>query len=165
MGRPPRSARTRGLGCYPRTEPGSVFYSLTLPWAHPGFLQYARTKLASLLFTFELARRLEGTGVTVNALDPGLVVSGFSESNGVYGWFMRRYVGFRGIGVEQGAATSIHLAASTDMEQLSGRYFVKSQPARCSDAAQDTAAAARLWRLSEDLTRTASSSSEPSLRA
>lgn len=149
----PQAARTRGLGCYPRSELASVFYSLVLPWAHPAFLQYARTKLASLLFTFELARRLEGTGVTVNALDPGLVVSSFSGGNGVYGWFMRRYVGFRGIGVEQGAATSIHLAASTDVEQISGRYFVKGQPGRCSDVAQDPAAAARLWRLSAELTR------------
>ena len=149
----PQAARRRGLGCYPRSERASAFYSLALPWAHPAFLQYARTKLASLLFTFELARRLDGTGLTVNALDPGLVVSNFSEGNGVYGWFMRRYVGFRGIGLEDGAVTSIHLATSRDVEQISGRYFVNCQPSRCSDAAQDAVAGARLWRLSEDLTR------------
>lgn len=149
----PQAARTRGLGCYPRSELASVFYSLALPWAHPAFLQYARTKLACLLFTFELARRLEGTGVTVNALDPGLVASSFSESNGVYGWFMRRYVSLRGIDVDNGAVTSVYLASSRDVEQISGRYFVDRQPSRCSDAAQDPVAAARLWRLSEDLTR------------
>jgi NAD(P)-dependent dehydrogenase (short-subunit alcohol dehydrogenase family) len=152
----PQAARTRGLGSYPRSEPASIFYSLALPWAHPGFLQYARTKLANLLFTNELARRLERSGVTANALDPGLVASGFSGGNGVYGWFMRRYVGLRGIGVEEGAATPIYLATSTDVERISGGYFVNRQPAHCSDAAKDPAAAARLWQLSEDLTRSAS---------
>ena len=149
----PQAARRRGLGGYPRSEFASTFYSLALPWAHPGFLQYARTKLANCLFTIELARRLGGTGVTANALDPGLVASNFSGGNGVYGWFMRRYVGLRGIGVEAGAATTIHLATSKDVEQISGRYFLKCQPSRCSDAAKDTVAAARLWTLSEDLTR------------
>jgi len=149
----PQAARAGGIGSYPRSEAASVFYSLTLPWAHPGFLQYARTKLANLLFTFELARRLEGTGVTANALDPGLVASNFSDGNGVYGWFMRRFAAIRGIGVEEGAATSIHLATSKEVEGISGRYFFKGQPSLCSAAARDPEAAARLWRLSEDLTR------------
>lgn len=149
----PQAARTRGLGRYPRSEPGSVFYSLAMPWAHPGFLQYARTKLANILFTVELDRRLRGTGVTANALHPGLVASDFSAGNGVYGWFMRRYVGLRGIGVDEGAATSVHLAASAEVAEVSGRYFADCRPAECSTAARDTVAAARLWQLSEDLTQ------------
>jgi NAD(P)-dependent dehydrogenase (short-subunit alcohol dehydrogenase family) len=149
----PQATRTRGLGSYPRSELASAFYSLALPWAHPGFMQYARTKLANLLFTIELARRLEGTGVTANALNPGLVASSFSEGNGLYGWFMRRFVGLRGIGVDEGATTPIYLASSTDVEQVSGRYFLNRQPSRCSDAARDMVAAAWLWQFSEDLTR------------
>jgi len=82
-----------------------------------------------------------------------LVASSFSDGNGLYGWFMRRYVALRGIGVKEGAATAIYLATSDDVERVSGRYFLNCQAARCSDAARDMVAAARLWRLSEDLTR------------
>jgi NAD(P)-dependent dehydrogenase (short-subunit alcohol dehydrogenase family) len=149
----PEAARTGGLGSYPRSELASLFYSLALPWAHPGFQQYARTKLANVLFTVELAQRLAGTGVTANALHPGLVASDFAAGNGVYGWFMRRYVGLRGIDVEQGAATSIVLATSPELEQVSGRYFADRRLARCSAAASDREAAAKLWQLSEELAR------------
>jgi len=144
-------ARRRGFGGYPRSEAASAFYSLVMPWAHPGYRQYARTKLANILFTTELARRLEGTGVTANALHPGVVASAFPEGNGVYGWFMRRYMALRGIGVEEGARTSIHLASAPDVEGVSGGYFVDRHPAACSAAARDTSAAARLWKLSEGL--------------
>lgn len=149
----PQAARTRGLGGYPRSEWSSLFYSLVLPWAHPGFVQYARSKLANLLFTSELARRLAGTGITANAVNPGFVASNFSAGNGVYGWFMRRYAGLRGIGVDEGAATSVHLACAPELEQVSGRYFFEQKPAPSSAAAQDQAAALRLWQLSEELTR------------
>lgn len=79
----PQAMRSSGLGCYPRSEMASVFCSVALPWAHPAFLQYARTKLANVLFTTELVQRLAGTGITVNALHPGLVASNFSAGNGV----------------------------------------------------------------------------------
>jgi NAD(P)-dependent dehydrogenase (short-subunit alcohol dehydrogenase family) len=148
----PQAARVGGIGAYPRSEPASVFYSLAMPWAHPAFMQYARTKLANFLFTAELSRRLAGTGVTANALHPGMVASDFSTGNGVYGWFMRRFMNLRGISVEAGAATSIYLATSPDVESVTGLYFVDKQPARCSAAASDLGAAARLWRLSETLT-------------
>jgi NAD(P)-dependent dehydrogenase (short-subunit alcohol dehydrogenase family) len=106
------------------------------------------------LFTTELAQRLAGTGVTANALHPGVVASDFSEGNGVFGWFMRRFMSLRGISVEAGAATSIFLATSPAVERVSGCYFVRSQVATCSAAAQDRAASARLWQLSEALTNT-----------
>lgn len=149
----PQAARTGGWGRYPRSEAGNVFYSLVLPLAHPGLRQYARSKLANILFTRELARRLEGTGVTANALHPGVIASDFGEGNGLYGWFMRRFFRMRGITVEAGAMTSIHLATAPELERVSGGYFVHRRPATCSAAARDADAAARLWRLSETLTR------------
>ncbi|MEO8104525.1 MAG: hypothetical protein ABI790_18575, partial [Betaproteobacteria bacterium] len=139
-------------GAYPRSEAASIFYSLAMPWAHPAFRQYARTKLANMQFTSELARRLAGTGVTANALHPGMVASEFSAGNGTYGWFMRRFLSVRGINVKAGAATSIHVATSPELERVTGRYFVNQQPAPCSADAQDLAAAGKLWQLSEQLT-------------
>lgn len=156
----PQAARTRGLGSYPTSEAGSIFYSLALPWAHPAFRQYARTKLANMLFTVELSKRLSGTGVTANSLHPGMVASDFSAGNGVYGWFMRRLMNLRGISVEEGAATTIYLATSPEVEQVSGQYFANSQPATCSAAARDPAAAARLWQLSEALTQNSAASNK-----
>jgi NAD(P)-dependent dehydrogenase (short-subunit alcohol dehydrogenase family) len=143
--------RRRGLGAYPRTGIGNAFYTFALPWAHPGLKQYARSKLANILFTTELARRLEGTGVTANALHPGVVASSFGDGNGIYGWFTRRYLAMGGIGVEEGAQTSIHLAMSDDVAGVSGKYFAKQRIARCSDAARDAQAAKRLWHWSEDM--------------
>lgn len=154
---PQAASRGRGLGLglghYPSSEWASIFYGLVIPWAHPAFLQYARTKFANVLFTTELARRLAGTGVTANALHPGLVASNFSANNGAYGWFMQRYIRLRGISVEAGAVTSIYLATSPEIASVSGRYFVNKQSVPCADAARDPIAAARLWQLSEQLTR------------
>ena len=149
----PQASRRRWFGRYPESEPASIFYTLAIPWAHPAFLQYARTKFANVLFTAELARRLAGTGVTANALHPGLVASNFSAGNGAYGWFMRRFMRLRGISVEAGATTSIYLATSPEIAAVSGRYFVNKQIAPCADAARDPVAAERLWRISEQLTR------------
>lgn len=148
----PQAARTTGRGTYPRSEAASTFYTLALPWAHPAFLQYARCKLANVLFTTELARRLAGTGVTANALHPGLVASDFGEGNGVYGWFMRRFLSLRGISVEAGAATGLYLAMSPAVGGVTGGYFEKQQRVEVSDAAADAKAAAKLWLLSEEMT-------------
>ena len=149
----PQFAR-RGLGAYPSSEFGNIFYALAMPWAHPAFRQYAQTKLATLMLTHELSRRLAGSGVTANALHPGLVASQFSDGNGVYGWLMRRYMRLRGVNVDEGSATSIYLATAPELEQISGAYFVKQQIVATSAAARDEVAAARLWQLSETLLNT-----------
>ena len=145
-------ASRRWLGRYPETGSASLFYSLAMPWAPPAFLQYARCKLANVLFTTELARRLLGTGVTANAFHPGIVNSNFSAGNGAYRWFMHRYMRLRGVSVEAGAATSIYLAASPEIETVSGGYFVDKRIAPCA-AAKDTVAAATLWQFSEQMTQ------------
>jgi NAD(P)-dependent dehydrogenase (short-subunit alcohol dehydrogenase family) len=137
---------------YPTDWGRSLFYSIAKPWGHPAFVQYAQTKLANLLFAFELARRLEGSGVTSNALDPGLVATNFSAHPGVYMWFMRRYGTWFGVLPEEGAKTIVHLAAAPDIEGVTGAYFKKEQQAEPSAASRDFAAAQRLWRLSEEMT-------------
>ena len=117
---------------------------------YSGFGAYSQSKLANILFTFELARRLQGTGVTVNALHPGFVATNFGHNNG---GFMTRGIQliqrFAAIKPDQGAATQIYLASSPEVEGVSGRYFVKSKPAKAPKAAYDEAAAHRLWELSE----------------
>lgn len=137
---------------YGQSEARSLLYTLTIPWRHPGYAQYAQSKLANLLFTCELARRLEGTGVTVNAMHPGFVKSSFTSGNGAFGWFMRQWAGLLGISAEEGADTAVYLATSPEVEGVSGKYFVRREPVESSPASRDAGAAARLWRLSGELT-------------
>ena len=110
---------------------------------------YGRSKLANILFTRELARRLAGTGVTANCLHPGFVATGLGQrSGGVFALAVRFAMLFAGRG-ERGANTIVHLASSPDVVAISGRYFIDSRPAEPSAAAKDDAAAKRLWEESE----------------
>jgi NAD(P)-dependent dehydrogenase (short-subunit alcohol dehydrogenase family) len=112
---------------------------------------YSQSKLMNLLFTYELARRLEGSGVTANALHPGVVASGFGRTYPgpmallykVFGPFM--------LTPEQGARTTVHVASSPDVEGVSGAYFARSRPARSNAASRDEASQHRLWTISEEL--------------
>lgn len=117
-----------------------------------GWRGYKRSKLANILFTYELARRLEGSGVTANALHPGFVNSGFGRNNRGLFAVLRPFVYAFGIGDERGARTSIHLASSPAVEGVTGQYFVRCRPRRSSSASYDRAAAARLWELSARMT-------------
>ncbi len=116
---------------------------------------YGRSKLANVLFTYELARRLEGSGVTANALHPGVVRTGFGKnSGGLLGSIVK--VGISVVGVfftipEKGAETTIHLAASPDVEGVTGKYFVRSREAESSPASHDRDAARRLREVSEQM--------------
>lgn len=125
---------------------------LTAPNHYVGHRAYARSKLCNVLFTYELARRLEGSGVTVNALHPGLVKTNIMANNGLLGRICNFVLGIRGISAELGAATPIHLASSADVEDSTGLYFVKNQPVPSSNLSYDKAAAARLWELSVRIT-------------
>lgn len=149
---PQAKSRSNGRRRYPESEGASLLYSLAMPWRHPGFVQYARSKLANLLFTYDLVARLEGTGVTANALHPGFVSTNFSAGNGTYGWLMRRWSRMFGIRTEEGAKTLVFLAASPEVAEITGGYFVKQRRVPSSPASQDRAAARRLWLLSEELT-------------
>ena len=118
-----------------------------------GYKAYGRSKLANLLFTYELARRLEGTGVTVNGLHPGLVATGFLATNNglkgrVFNFFVRRV----GRSVERGARTVTYLATSSDVESVTGGYFMDEGIVDSSPASYDQDASLRLWQVSEELT-------------
>ena len=122
------------------------------PRRHGGFRAYSRSKLCNVLFTYELARRLEGTGVTANALHPGLVATNFLTNNGRFGRFLNFFLRIRGISIEAGAKTSVYAAASPEMEGVSGKYLVKGQIVRSSQRSYDESVAAALWELSANLT-------------
>jgi NAD(P)-dependent dehydrogenase (short-subunit alcohol dehydrogenase family) len=116
--------------------------------SYSGIRAYSQSKLANILFTYALARRLEGTGVTANCLHPGVVATGFGQNTpGALKLLMKLARPFL-ITAEQGAATSIYLASSPDVEGASGRYFAKCKPARSSAASHDEAVQERLWALS-----------------
>ena len=120
--------------------------------SYSGSRAYSQSKLGNVLFTYELARRLAASSATTNALHPGVVRTSFgAEDPGVvqrlFVPFVRPFLKTP----EQGAATSIHLASSPDLKQVSGRYFANSKPKRSSKPSYDEAAAARLWQLSAEL--------------
>lgn len=118
---------------------------------HPRTI-YAQTKLANVLFTKELARRLQGTGVTVNALHPGTVATGlFGRFLGLPRW-LRFLSDWWGISPEQGAETSLYLATSEEVAHTTGEYFRRCRPYPCNPVANEEAVAARLWDISAKLT-------------
>lgn len=114
---------------------------------------YGRSKLANLLFTRELARRLEGTGVTANAAHPGPVRSGFGmdgDLRGIEGWGNRIVRRFE-LSSEAGARTSLFLATAPELQGRSGGYYARSKPAHMSRQARSAHGAERLWKVSEEL--------------
>jgi len=112
-----------------------------------GWPAYRRSKLANILFTAELARRLEGSGVTANCLHPGFVATRFGDAGNSLA--TRAFIGLAkrvmAITPEEGGRTIVHLAGDPAVAGISGRYFIKSRAAQPSPAAQDAAAARRLW--------------------
>jgi len=119
--------------------------------SYPGFVVYSESKLANILFTRELARRLDGTRVTANCLHPGFVASNFGHDNpGLTRLGMRLAMLFA-ISEEKGAETSIYLASSPDVEGVTGKYFDKCKEATPTAEARNDEDARRLWDVSEQL--------------
>ena len=117
--------------------------------SYSGARAYNQSKLANVLFTYELARRLRGTSVTANALHPGVVRTSFGAEGpaGVQRLLVPLIRPFMK-SPAQGAATSIHLASAPELEEVTGRYFANSAPRTSSGPSYDQAAASRLWRMS-----------------
>jgi retinol dehydrogenase-14 len=119
---------------------------------YSGQTAYNQSKLASVMFSYELARRLEGTGVTATVLHPGVVNTGFGAEDPSMIFkllvpFMRPFMKTP----KKGAATSIYLASSPEVEGLTGKYFAKGKPKPSNKLSYDDAAAARLWQVSGGL--------------
>ena len=133
---------------------GINFDDVEFKTGYSGWSAYSHSKLANVMFTYELARRLDGAKVTANALHPGFVATGFGHNNG---GLMRT-----GMNVvqkiaakkpEQGAATSVYLASSPVVEGVTGKYFSDQKETRSSAASYDVDAQQRLWTLSEQMVR------------
>jgi retinol dehydrogenase-14 len=127
------------------------FADLNAVRSYSGARAYNQSKLANVLFTYELARRLRGTSVTANALHPGVVATSFGAEDP--GRVQRRLVPFVRPLMKtpaQGARTSIHVASAPDLEHVSGRFFAQGRLKRSSARSYDEAVAARLWLVSAD---------------
>jgi NAD(P)-dependent dehydrogenase (short-subunit alcohol dehydrogenase family) len=119
---------------------------------YKGARAYSQSKLATVLFTYELARRLERTRVTANCLHPGVVGTNLGSGvSGIFGFTVRALTPLMK-SPEKGAETSVYLASSPEVEGLSGRYFVKKAEARSSEVSHDKRLARRLWEVSAELT-------------
>ena len=118
-----------------------------------GWVSYAQSKLANILFTYELSRRLAGTQVTANTLHPGFIVSNFGMENGRISVFLIRLLQMLfAINVQEGAQTSVYLATSPEVAQTTGQYFVKKRPQASASASLDVEKAKRLWEISAKMT-------------
>jgi NAD(P)-dependent dehydrogenase (short-subunit alcohol dehydrogenase family) len=118
------------------------------PWA-----SYMQSKLANIVFTSDLAKRLEGTGITVNAVHPGGVATNFGqEFKGLTGFFMSKIFRLFAKTPAQGAETSIYLASSPEVEGVTGQYFANQKPIRSKPESYDPNVQRRLWDVSERLT-------------
>ena len=135
---------------------GMNFDDLNSKQSYSGMGVYGDSKLANVLFTYELARRLKGSGVTANCLHPGVVRSGFGQNNG--GFISFAFKSFYTLltpvtkSNAQGAKTSIYLASSPEVEGVTGKYFADSKETPSSPASHDEEAAKRLWEISEQMT-------------
>ena len=125
-----------------------------------GFDRYGETKLANILFTAELARRLENTGVTANCFHPGLVATGFNRNNGLLMSVAMLAAKPFSRSPEKGADTLVWLADAPEVSDESGGYYVDRKRARPSRAATDMDAARRLWELSEEQTGVAAAADD-----
>lgn len=126
------------------------------PGKYNSFAAYGNSKLANVLFTYELARRMEGSTITVNALHPGFVVSRIGMNNG---WLIstalkiqQRLNFFKQKTTEEGARTSVYLATSPEVSGISGKYFVDCQPVPSAPASYDRDLARELWDWSSQVT-------------
>jgi NAD(P)-dependent dehydrogenase (short-subunit alcohol dehydrogenase family) len=120
-----------------------------------GFPAYGQSKLMNIMFTYELSRRLAGSGITVNCVHPGTVNTGIYRHN--HGWMrvIQNVVFSFGSTPEKGADPIVYLASSPEVEGVTGQYFDHYKPAKSSAASYDEAAQRKLWQISTALTRLA----------
>jgi NAD(P)-dependent dehydrogenase (short-subunit alcohol dehydrogenase family) len=120
--------------------------------AFAGWSGYKRSKLANILFTYELSRRLAGTGVTANVLSPGFVASNFGMNNRGLLPTLKPLMNWFAVSNRTGAKTSVYLATSPEVEGVTGKYYARCKPRRSSRASTDLDVAAGLWEISARMT-------------
>src|SRR5450759_1095777 len=144
-------ARIVNVSSAQHTNASIEFDNLQSEKKYANLRSYNQAKLALLLWTYELARRLEGTGVTVNALHPGIPATNFpSGMTSAAAWVMRLSKPFL-LTPEKGAQTTLYLATSPNVEGVTGKYFVKSQETKSSNGSYDQTVGSRLWEVTEQL--------------
>jgi retinol dehydrogenase 14 len=128
------------------------FEDLQAEHSYSGARAYNQSKLANVMFTYELAQRLQGGSVTANALHPGVVSTGFgAEDPGQVQRWLVPFIRPLMKDPRRGAATSIHVAVSPDLDRVTGRYFASKRATRSSRASYDPTTTRRLWDVSADL--------------
>lgn len=115
---------------------------------------YSQSKLAQVLFTYELSRRLEGTGVVVNAVHPGAVASNWGRHSAGWLSLVLKFAGPFEINNDEGADTPVYLASSAAVQDVTGKYFYKRHQTDSSRESNDKSVAERLWQVSAELART-----------
>ncbi|NNE73288.1 MAG: SDR family oxidoreductase [Acidimicrobiales bacterium] len=141
-------------GAHKFAKDGIPFDDLQSERSFSSMKVYGQSKLANMLFTRELAKRLDGTGVTVNSVHPGAVRTRLARDGdaGLLGDLAMRVVSPFFRSPEKGAATTLHVATEPSLATTTGQYFANSKPETTAPTAQDDAAAERLWSISEELT-------------
>ncbi len=120
---------------------------------YSGWQAYGQSKLANLLFTYDLSRRLGASGITANALHPGFVATEFGKNNGRFmGAMMSLAQRFGAISPEEGARTSVYLASSLEVRGVTGKYFTKCRETTSNDASHDRESMRKLWEISCEMT-------------
>jgi NAD(P)-dependent dehydrogenase (short-subunit alcohol dehydrogenase family) len=129
------------------------FSDLGFDRGYSGMRAYGRSKLANILFTYELAKRLENSTVSVNALHPGHVATDiWKTSVPLLGSALKWIMGKVALSPEEGADNSIFLASSSEVEGVSGKYFIGRKSVQSSGASYDENISKRLWEISEGMT-------------
>ena len=126
------------------------FDDLQFERGYSGWKSYCQSKLAQILFTYELAERLKGTGVTVNCLHPGAVRTNWGDEAGTLGIGIRLARPFM-LSPDKGAETALYVATSSDLEGVSGKYFAKKRETQSSKESYDIEERRKLWEISMKL--------------
>lgn len=148
------SARIVNVSSDAHTQGKINFDNLSFAKGYFGMKAYAQSKLANILFTYELARRLPDNTITVNALHPGHVATDIWKTNFSFiGPALKWIIGVFGLTPEQGADNTIYLASSPEVEGITGKYFDKREAVNSSPLSYDEGLAQKLWELSERLTQ------------
>ncbi len=129
------------------------FHDLTGERKYSGQRAYSQSKLANVMFTYELARRLEGTGVTATALHPGVTRTAFGAEDSAHAMAAPIIAALRPFmrSPKRGADTAVYLASSPEVGDVTGRYFANRKAKKSHKSSYDTATTARLWQVSADL--------------